>query len=319
MNEHTHGNVPLVKVEDIAYVVYRQPDLELIENFLGDFGLVCSARSVDRLYMRSAGPQQYVYIAERGEPSGFAGYAMRARNAQDLEKLTDIFGASPVESLDAPGGGRRVRLTDPNGVHVDVVHGIAELPALPTREPMTWNNLREKRRLGTPQRPQIEPALVQRLGHIGLKVEDVSESFSWYAHNLGLLASDVRYDGTPDKPVGIFMRCDRGASWVDHHTIVIFHREPAGIHHSSFEVLDFDALRAGHDWLEKQGWGPSWGVGRHILGSRIFDYWRDPYGNIVEHFTDGDMLRAENEAGAQRAGPDPNAVWGPPRPDWMNQ
>ena len=315
---HTHRNVPLVKVEDIAYVAYRHPDLELIENFLGDFGLVCSARSDDYLYMRGAGPQQYVYVAECGEPSGFIGFAMRARDAGDLEKLTAVFGSSPVEEIVAPGGGRRVRLTDPNGLRVDIVHGIAELSPLATPEPTAWNNVREKRRLGMPQRPRIEPALVQRLGHIGLKVEDVPESFSWYERNLGLLASAVRYDGTPDKPIGIFMRCDRGASWVDYHTIVIFQREPVGIHHSSFEVLDFDAVRAGHDWLEKQGWGPSWGVGRHLLGSRIFDYWRDPYGNIVEHFTDGDMLRAENEAGAQEAAAAQNAAWGPPRPDWMN-
>ena len=29
-----------------------------------------------------------------------------------------------------------------------------------------------------------------------------------------------------------------------------------------------------------------------MLGSQIFDYWRDPWGHTVEHWTDGDLLDA---------------------------
>jgi hypothetical protein len=45
------------------------------------------------------------------------------------------------------------------------------------------------------------------------------------------------------------------------------------VHHSSFEVHDMDTQLLGHDWLEEQGWKNCWGVGRHFLGSQIFDYW----------------------------------------------
>jgi hypothetical protein len=34
-----------------------------------------------------------------------------------------------------------------------------------------------------------------------------------------------------------------------------------------------DTQLIGHDWLEKKGWTNCWGVGRHLLGSQIFDYW----------------------------------------------
>ena len=62
------------------------------------------------------------------------------------------------------------------------------------------------------------------------------------------------------------------------------------------EVEDFDALMAGHDHLAKGEYDHHAGVGRHVLGSQIFDYWRDPWGHVVEHFTDGDLLNASHPA-----------------------
>ena len=35
-----------------------------------------------------------------------------------------------------------------------------------------------------------------------------------------------------------------------------------------------------------------WGIGRHLLGSQLYDYWRDPAGFILEHWTDGDLMTA---------------------------
>ena len=47
----------------------------------------------------------------------------------------------------------------------------------------------------------------------------------------------------------------------------------------------------------RAGYFRSWGIGRHIQGSQIFDYWRDPDGFLVEHFTDGDMFDNTLEPG----------------------
>jgi hypothetical protein len=49
--------------------------------------------------------------------------------------------------------------------------------------------------------------------------------------------------------------------------------KPSHVHHSSFEVNDFDTQTLGHDWLRGKGWTNCWGIGRHVLGSQIFDYW----------------------------------------------
>ena len=42
-----------------------------------------------------------------------------------------VEGASPIEDIDEPGGGKRVRLTDPDGFQVEVIYGMEQLPKIP--------------------------------------------------------------------------------------------------------------------------------------------------------------------------------------------
>jgi hypothetical protein len=53
-------------------------------------------------------------------------------------------------------------------------------------------------------------------------------------------------------------------------------------------------------------------VGRHIQGSQLFDYWRDPDGFLVEHFADGDMFDNTLEPGWAPFTATGLAQWGPP-------
>ena len=93
------------------------------------------------------------------------------------------------------------------------------------------------------------------------------------------------------------MRCDRGETYVDHHSFLCIGLGEAAFDHAAFEVEDGDAVMLGHDHLEQAGYEHHAGVGRHILGSQIFDYWKDPWGHVLEHFTDGDLLNADAETG----------------------
>jgi hypothetical protein len=77
-------------------------------------------------------------------------------------------------------------------------------------------------------------------------------------------------------------------------------------------VADFDTQLLGHQWLAKQGWKSVWGVGRHVLGSQIFDYWADPSGFKVEHYTDGDVVNGDTPVRRHPLGP--LSVWGPELP-----
>lgn len=64
-------------------------------------------------------------------------------------------------------------------------------------------------------------------------------------------------------------------------------------------------------WLKSKGYTPSWGVGRHILGSQVFDYWYMPDDFMIEHYSDGDLVNCHQETGYLPAADEALAIWGP--------
>jgi catechol 2,3-dioxygenase-like lactoylglutathione lyase family enzyme len=305
----------MIRVPDLAHVRFRAPDLDAMEAFLTDFGLVRSARTPTALYMRGSDAPHHVHVTELGDEPAFLGVAFEAASAADLDAVARAPGASAVESIDEPGGGRRVRLADPNGVAIEVVHGVERLAPLALPAPRALNRADRRDRLGAPQRFEKGPAHVKRLGHFVLLVNDFRETEAFYHSLFGFRNSDEIYLGDRDKVLAAFMRLDRGEEYVDHHAFLALGVGKVELNHVSFEVQDLDDLMAGHEHLRARGHTHHWGVGRHITGSQIFDYWRDPFGNVLEHWTDGDLLNARSETGGiPIAGPGPESHWGPPAP-----
>ncbi len=290
--------MPGIKVTDIAFVRFSAPDLDRMQSFLEDFGLRVHERVGDVLYARGSDPEPWIHATERG-PAGFRGVAFDAASERDLEVAAKMEGASDIEALDGPGGGHRVRMLDPDGFSVEVVHGRAHLDALPVRGSLPLNRGSERRRLGHLQRVPAGPAQVKRLGHAVVRVSNLSRSESWYQSRFGFLVSDEVRLNDDGPVVTSFLRCDRGPIHVDHHTFLCVGVGDPGFDHAAFEVEDFDAVMCGHEHLSARGWDHATGVGRHILGSQVYDYWRDPWGNTLEHFTDGDLLDASAPPGRQ--------------------
>ncbi|HWF01385.1 MAG TPA: VOC family protein [Caulobacteraceae bacterium] len=283
----------IIKVEDIAHVRFRAPDLARMEAFLRDFGLTPSASesTPERLYMRGRDAAPFLHVTEQGEPA-FLAVGFRAASLDDLNRLAAASGA-PVEPITAPGGGAMVRLRDPDGHGVEVVAG--QTPGQPSEDepPVAWNSSLNRARLGALKRVGSGSSSVVRLGHAVLNVADFRRSEAWYKHHFGFLTSD-EIQITTEFSLGAFMRCDRGATPTDHHTLFLAQLPSGpGFNHAAFEVRDLDDLMRGHQHLRQSGAHAEWGVGRHILGSQVFDYWRDPWGFTLEHWTDGDLLTAE--------------------------
>ena len=107
------------------------------------------------------------------------------------------------------------------------------------------------------------------------------EALNWYCDHLGMIVSDfLYYRGRRNRgPVMSFIRCDRGQTPADHHTLAIALGPSNRYIHSAYQVSDIDAMGAGVHYLAELGYHRSWGIGRHIQGSQIFDYWRDPDGS----------------------------------------
>jgi len=299
----------MIKVKDVAFVRFAAPDLDAMERFGHAFGFVIAERTDNTLYLRGTDPDPYLHVTEQGEP-GFRGMAFDAASAEDLEAASQMEGASAVESLDGPGGGQRVRFDDPDGFGVEIVHGRQPASNLPVRRSSPLNTGSRVVRQGVLQRLEAGPAQIKRLGHCVIRVSNFGTSAQWYQSNFGFLTSDEVYVGDPSNKLTAFMRCDRGEEFVDHHTLLCIGLGEASFDHAAFEVEDFDAVMLGHDHLSGEGYAHHTGIGRHILGSQIYDYWKDPWGHVLEHFTDGDLLNAEAEMGSCEPAVAVGTQWG---------
>ena len=284
----------LIKVTDLAYGRLRAPDLDTAEEFLTHFGMVRSARTPTALYMRGTDGAHHLHVTEKGDP-GFVGLAYYAASLDDLKKVAKAPGASAIESIDEPGGGKRVRLKEPNGYRIEVVYGIKALkPINVPRQPLNLGSEGLKR-AGKVMRIHRGPARVKRIGHGVMASPRVAETAKWFRDTLGFICSDDVYAGSKDNIIGSFNRCDRGSAYVDHHVFFCVKNERAGLNHLSFEVADIDDVFTGHEYLAKLGkYEHMWGIGRHLLGSQIYDYWSDPWGRVHEHWSDTDRLNVKN-------------------------
>ncbi|NWB97020.1 VOC family protein [Pseudomonas gingeri] len=283
----------MIKILDVESVRFSAPDLQQMKAFLMDFGMVEADDLGDGvLRMRGTGTAPFIHETVVGEP-GFRSLSLLAADLSDLEKLANSEGL-PIEAADGPGGGKRVRLTDPDGWTVDVVAGKQRVEPLPSGYGGSWNDTARKIRPGTAKRVSRGSSHVFRLGHVVLGVSNVTQTTEWWQSRFGLIVSDEVRAPSGDL-AAVFIRCDRGIDPADHHSLnfASVPDMPPRFHHAAFEVADLDDLMAGHELLKSKGYRHDWGVGRHVLGSQVFDYWRDPWGHRIEHWTDGDIFTAD--------------------------
>ena len=304
---------PLIKVRDLAWLEFEKPDLVRAEAFARAFGFTTVLHTADELYLRGTDAGSPCVIVRRGSHSRFVGPAFAAQDKADVERLASATGRT-TRTLPEAIGGVAVELTDPSGIPVRVVAGMHELAELAAQQPRTFNFGHELCRTNATQRPPREPARVQRLGHVVLQSTKYLQTLDWYLDHLGLIVSDfLYYPGQRDRgPAMSFIRCDRGSTPADHHTLALALGPSNRYVHSAYQTCDLDAIAAGGEYLRELGYHRSWGIGRHIQGSQIFDYWRDPDGFLVEHFADGDMFDNTLEPGWAPFTASGLAQWGPP-------
>ncbi|CAI4217647.1 unnamed protein product [Parascedosporium putredinis] len=293
-----------IQLARLSHVYCSHPNLDEFDRFAKDFGFVEEARDKDTVYYRGYGKDLSCYAVE-------------------------LSGNSPVRDNAGPAGGRIVTLSSPSGTKIHVVWGMKERPA-PTVavsetevEGGSANTALNKTRKGHFLRFKLGPAMVHKLGHYGFVTSMFDEDVEFYTRFFNFVPSDVLWEDVDGNEVDAltFMHLDQGEDYSDHHTLFLA-RAPAGfpvphqIHHCSFEVEDFDTQLLGHEYLLSKSYTPVWGVGRHIYGSQIFDYWKDPSGFTIEHYADGDLVNKDNPTGrAKSDGPASMYIWGPVRPE----
>jgi len=304
----------VIKVTDIAYVRLQSPDLDVQSEFLENFGLAPSAKTNKAVYYRATDPVHHVHITEKGDPK-VLGIAYHAASEDDLKTLSKASGATGIENLDEPGGGKRVRLTDPDGYQIEVVHGMEQLPKISLNRPPVNTGEDKTQRRNALYYKGVErgPSHVKRFGHFVLMTPNFEKMLGWYRETIGFRCSDDVYADSKDNIVGSFNRLDRGDDYVDHHAFFCIRGDKSGLNHLSYEAADIDDIMIGHEHMKSKGYEHFWGIGRHSLGSQVFDYWGDPWGRVHEHWADTDVLNASippNLVGRHEL----NGPWGEPIP-----
>ncbi|KAJ5312161.1 hypothetical protein PENANT_c011G02826 [Penicillium antarcticum] len=315
-----------VQLSRISHVYFEHYDLEAFERFAKDFGFVEAERKEKTVYFRGYGRDPYIYVASQSSTRGsrFMGAAFVAKDEENFNKAAKIPGATCKTLDDAPGGGAMITFARSNGTHFHIVHGQTErelkendMPTATHDSQGPFNTPFEKPRKGQFQRYHDGPALVHKLGHYGYVCKEFETELEFYTSNFNFVHSDIlNLPQFPQVDVMTFMHLDLGEKYSDHHSFFLQRASPmvreTYVHHTSFEVADFDTQLMGHHYLAKKGWKCVWGVGRHILGSQIFDYWYDSSKFKIEHYADGDVVNQNNLTRREPVGP--LSVWGPDLP-----
>ena len=261
------GPIRLLKT---AFVIYYHEDLDKARAFFLDFGMkIVQESRGEEIFFKGYGAEPFIYVARQAASSSdsfFGGAAYVVESREELQRAESIDGATRVSSLQAPGGGEIVTLTDPAGHKVHLVHGQTEKQQEPVGlKKLVVNYEDEKPRVGRFQRFEPGPAPVYRWGHYGVTYPEgqYQEMFDWYTNIIRLAPSDfVHRDG---KPVTCFFHIDHGQGFTDHHSFFFKPVKPGqkpNVAHSAFEVHDFDIQQLGHNYLESKGYKLCWGVGR---------------------------------------------------------
>jgi hypothetical protein len=281
---------------ELAFLRWEKKNLAPTERFWRDFGFHIVSSAPDRLLARGSGPSPCIAIAVQGRQDRFVGPAFRMSDDTDLDRYVREMGARPLAAEAIPGGGVGVELHDLSGRSIWLLKGQQPLEPLAVRAPLTadTNSAAHSPRINRTVRAPIEAAQVVRLGHFVLQTLDFHGMAAWYQRVLGIIPTDVQYlaDGSPTLA---FCRLNLGEQAADHHTVVFVGGIEEKYEHSAYEVVDLDALGQGQQVLRAQKHRHMWGIGRHVLGSQLFDYWFDPDGFEYEHYTDGDLFTADFE------------------------
>jgi len=254
---------PLVRVAKLGFISFDTTDVDRLVAYYRDalqFALV--ERSSDRAYLTTGADHHCVEI-RHGETRGRTALGFEVSGG--LDRAADRLAAAGVvaehRADPIPGIAASLVIEEPGGAPLHLYERQASSG--------------EKTTSG------IRPT---KLGHVASHVPDLAEMQIFYEDVLGFRWSDT---------VGnffAFLRCGP-----EHHSInLLAVPAPDGsrnkLFHVAYEMRDITHLRDSLDHISKHGCALEWGVGRHGVGHNLYSYHRDPDGNIVELFTELDLI-----------------------------
>ncbi|MFS2154959.1 VOC family protein [Rhizobium sp. Rhizsp42] len=241
-------------VSALRSVELSTPDLNgSVDFYTRVWGLEVVAEADGKVFLAASGDDFHVLELKEGERAELRKISFRVRSAEDLADLLDKTMAAgctvlrTIGDADAPSGGRRFVIREPQGSVLEFVHG-------------------DSRKAGT----EVENRPT-RLAHVNINSADIGALTTFYQEVLGFRLTDR-------SKLMAFLRCND-----DHHAVVLAEAQQNGLNHVAFLVPNLESVMRGSGRIADAGYPIGWGVGRHGPGDNVFAYFVDPTGVVIEY------------------------------------
>ncbi|WP_429932756.1 VOC family protein [Agrobacterium vitis] len=217
------------------------------------WGLSVAAETGGKVYLAAAGDDFHVLELKAADKAELRKITFRAGSQDDLALLLSKCieaGCTLMREIgpaDAPSGGQRFVVREPQGSVIEFVHG----------------DLRKEGKAIANQ--------VQRLAHVNINSNQIEALSSFYQDVFGFQLTDR-------SKMMAFLRCND-----DHHAVVLAEAPVNGLNHIAFLMPDLESVMRGSGRVVDHGHPIGWGVGRHGPGDNVFAYFVDPTGVVVEY------------------------------------
>lgn len=275
--------MPITRVESLVYGV---ADVAAGIRYFEDWGLEAAEQGKNGAVFNTP-VGQTIHVRPIGDPSlppapdGDRSTLRQAVWGVETDDDLQAIGAELSKDRDVtPAAGGTLSAVDESGFGLGFA---VSQPVAVDVEPPRVNLNENSQRLNkfVEALPRARPL---RLGHVVYYIakDGADRAVSFYLDRLGFRLSDSTVGR------GDFMRC---AGSRDHHNLFLLQRDggPA-FNHAAFEVRDFDEIMMGGASMKARGWEPETTPGRHILGSNLYWYFRNPCGGNTEYFADMDCM-----------------------------
>lgn len=272
-------------IERIEAVTYGVEDIAAGTRYFEDLGLEVVERGARGAVLRTL-ENQTVELRAMGDsalpPAVVAGPTLRET----------VWGVDSKAELDALGAelarDRQVRADSSGALHTADETGFAvafrvSAPTPIPSEPVLANVSGAAPRINRPLQ-LVERVRPIRILHVGFFIpkQGHEAASDFYLERLQFRLTDRIV------PDGDFMRCPLSQ---DHHNLLLLHRsDTVNFAHVAFEVRSIDEIIVGGQYMRRNGWKAGKTPGRHILGSNLNWFFRNPCGGNVEYTADFDRV-----------------------------
>ncbi|MBV1696275.1 MAG: 3,4-dihydroxyphenylacetate 2,3-dioxygenase [Hyphomicrobiales bacterium] len=296
---------PPFNIVRASHVTLDVSDLARSRAFYADtLGLHVEDETADAIYLRGLEERQHhSVVLRRAAAAACVAIGFKVASEDDLDKAARFAAARGLEHrfVEAPYRARTLRLVDPFGMPIELVHGY------------------ERREILLQKYGHYRGVHPQRLDHFNVFAPDVQGHMDFYA-GLGFRVTEYAEEDGPGGRIA--------AAWMHRkgnvHDLAFTNGRGPRLHHVAYwvptamHIIHLCDLMATTGYLANMERGPA----RHGISNAFFLYVRDPDGHRIEIYTSDYQTMDPDHEPIRWSLRDPRrqTLWGTPAPrSWFEE